>query len=94
MADKLRQIERFVELLGHQFDEGPLKDAKEVHVADLGAGKGYLTFATHDFLRKRGITGTVGDGTRDEQERVDVGAGEIGADGTDLAGALDQVVDG
>jgi hypothetical protein len=55
MADKLRQIERFVEVLGHCVEDSALKDAKEIRAADLGAGKGYLTFAAHDFFRKRGV---------------------------------------
>jgi len=54
MADKLRQIERFTEILGHLVEASPLRDAKSVHVADLGAGKGYLTFAAHEFFQKRG----------------------------------------
>jgi SAM-dependent methyltransferase len=83
MADKLRQIERFVELLGHSFDEGPLKNSKEVHVADLGAGKGYLTFAAHDFLKKRGIAGTVTgvEQRADLVEKIERVARECGCDG-------------
>ncbi|MEO8351951.1 MAG: SAM-dependent methyltransferase [Chthoniobacteraceae bacterium] len=54
MADKLRQIERFVELLGHQVAGSSLAAAKELRAADLGAGKGYLTFAAYDFFRKGG----------------------------------------
>jgi Methyltransferase domain len=54
MADKLRQIERYVEILGHLVTAGPLRDAKSVNVADLGAGKGYLTFAAYDYFRVRG----------------------------------------
>jgi SAM-dependent methyltransferase len=55
MADKLRQIERFVEVLGHLVADSPLKDAPEVRAADLGAGKGYLTFAAYEFFRSRGV---------------------------------------
>ena len=55
MADKLRQIQRFTELLGHLLDDSPLRERRELRVLDLGAGKGYLTFATHAFLRSRGI---------------------------------------
>ena len=59
MADKLRQVERFVEILGHLVEESPLRDAKRVQVCDMGAGKGYLTFATHDFFQKRGAVAEV-----------------------------------
>jgi hypothetical protein len=55
MADKLRQVERFVEILGHLVDGCALRDAKEVRVCDMGAGKGYLTFATHEFFSTHGV---------------------------------------
>lgn len=58
-ADKLRQIERFTELLGHLFDDSSLRNRREVRVVDMGAGKGYLTFATYDFFRVRGIAAHV-----------------------------------
>ncbi|MEQ1854322.1 MAG: methyltransferase, partial [Chthoniobacteraceae bacterium] len=59
MADKLRQVERFVELLGHLVDGSELRDARAVRVCDMGAGKGYLTFAAHAFFRNRGIEAEV-----------------------------------
>ena len=59
MADKLRQVERFVEILGHLVDGSPLRDATAVRVCDMGAGKGYLTFATHEFFRARGVAAEV-----------------------------------
>jgi hypothetical protein len=55
MADKLRQIERYVEILGHLAKASPLAEAKSIDAADLGAGKGYLTFAAHDYFRNRGV---------------------------------------
>ena len=59
MADKLRQVERFVEILGHLVDGCALREAKDVRVCDMGAGKGYLTFATHEFFRARGVAANV-----------------------------------
>jgi SAM-dependent methyltransferase len=59
MADKLRQIERFTELLGHLVADSPLAGRDSLQVLDLGAGKGYLTFATHAFFRDRGVTAEV-----------------------------------
>jgi hypothetical protein len=53
MADKLRQIERFVEILGHLVEESPLQNATEVSACDMGAGKGYLTFAAYEYFRRR-----------------------------------------
>ncbi len=59
MADKLRQIERFTELLGHLVDDSLLRDRREIRVVDMGAGKGYLTFATCAFFRARGVAANV-----------------------------------
>jgi len=50
MQDKFRQINRYVEIV-----EGVLKTVKlpaDFHVADMGSGKGYLTFALYDHLKK------------------------------------------
>lgn len=55
MARKWKQINKFVEVFSHALDASPLASAKEVRVADFGAGKGYLTFAVHDHLRQRGV---------------------------------------
>ncbi len=59
MAGKLRQIERFTELLGHLVADSPLRLRRELRMLDLGAGKGYLTFAAHAFFRARGIDAVV-----------------------------------
>jgi SAM-dependent methyltransferase len=60
LADKLRQIQRFTELLGHLLDDSPLlRERRELRILDMGAGKGYLTFAAHVFLRSRGIAADV-----------------------------------
>ncbi len=83
MADKLRQIERFTELLGHLVDDSPLRDRREVRVVDMGAGKGYLTFATHEFFRARGVSANV-TGVELREELVDLANGvakDVGADG-------------
>jgi SAM-dependent methyltransferase len=70
MADKLRQIERYVEILGHLVSNGPLREAKSINVADLGAGKGYLTFAAYDYFRTRGVEVRM-TGVESRQELVD-----------------------
>lgn len=54
--DKWKQINRFVETLGKLFDNSLLKDKKELNIVDMGAGKGYLTFAAFDYFKNtRGI---------------------------------------
>lgn len=50
MADKHRQIHKFVELLHHLVAEATLPHDRPVEIADMGCGKGYLTFATHDYF--------------------------------------------
>jgi SAM-dependent methyltransferase len=50
MSRKWKQINRFVEVFSSALAASPLVDAKAVHVADFGSGKGYLTFAIHDYL--------------------------------------------
>ena len=50
MARKWKQINKFVEVLDHALESSPLKGASQVRVVDFGSGKGYLTFAVHDYL--------------------------------------------
>jgi len=53
MRDKFRQIERFVDLLAAAVRESQLDGARRpLTVFDMGAGKGYLTFAAYDYLRR------------------------------------------
>lgn len=51
--DKYRQINRYVEILAPLVGELPNSSAKDgaLRVVDMGAGKGYLTFALYDYLR-------------------------------------------
>jgi hypothetical protein len=54
MARKWRQINKFVEVLGHAIALSPLasrETTQPVRVLDFGAGKGYLTFAVHHHLQ-------------------------------------------
>ena len=54
MARKWRQINKFVEILGHALGQSPLAardPAQPIRVLDFGAGKGYLTFAVHHYLQ-------------------------------------------
>ena len=51
MQDKYKQINRYVEII-----EGIIKDVdlpNDFTVADMGSGKGYLTFALYDYLHTK-----------------------------------------
>lgn len=50
MARKWKQINKFIEVFAHALDSSTLADAQQLHVADFGCGKGYLTFAIHQWL--------------------------------------------
>src|SRR5437762_6163450 len=50
MGDKLRQINRFVETVAGLYSSSPLAGREEISVVDMGAGKGYLTFAIYDYF--------------------------------------------
>ena len=51
MARKWKQINKFVEVFAHALARSPLADAQQLRVVDFGAGKAYLSFAVHDWLR-------------------------------------------
>lgn len=58
MADKYRQINKYLEII-----EGLLLSVdtkKEIHIVDMGSGKGYLTFALYDYLvNTKGFKATI-----------------------------------
>jgi len=53
MGNKYRQVHHFIEALA------PILKAtspgETLHIVDMGCGKGYLTFALHQFLRENGL---------------------------------------
>lgn len=51
MSRKWKQINKFIEVFDHALASAPLAAAQSLRVADFGSGKGYLTFAMHDYLR-------------------------------------------
>lgn len=60
MGDKLRQINKFVEIVAGLYDSSPLKGREALSVVDVGSGKGYLTFALYDYLNNvRGVRASV-----------------------------------
>ncbi|RYY75569.1 MAG: SAM-dependent methyltransferase [Gammaproteobacteria bacterium] len=50
MSRKWKQINRFIEVLSNAIVNTGLADREQVHIADFGSGKAYLTFAVHDYL--------------------------------------------
>jgi SAM-dependent methyltransferase len=50
MKDKYLQLNRYIELLEPEIKK--LKTSGTFKVADMGSGKGYLTFALYDYLQK------------------------------------------
>lgn len=50
MSRKWKQINKFIEIFDRALMASRLRDATEVRVVDFGSGKGYLTFAVHDYL--------------------------------------------
>jgi len=49
--DKWRQINKYLEIIQGLLRQQPLP--QEAHIADMGSGKGYLTFALYDFLQRQ-----------------------------------------
>lgn len=52
MSAKWKQINKFLEIFAGALRDSGLADAARARVADFGSGKGYLTFAMHDYLRR------------------------------------------
>jgi hypothetical protein len=50
MSRKWKQINRFIEVLSRAIINTGLSEQQEIHIADFGSGKAYLTFAVHDYL--------------------------------------------
>jgi len=60
MSRKWKQINKFIEVFAHALASSPLAEAKQLNVIDFGSGKGYLTFAIHDWLRhSKGVNAQV-----------------------------------
>ena len=53
MARKWKQINKFVEVMSHALESAGLGAEAPLNIVDFGAGKGYLTFALHDYLRRQ-----------------------------------------
>jgi hypothetical protein len=51
MSRKWKQINKFIEVFAAALARSSLAEQQQIHVVDFGSGKGYLTFAIHDWLR-------------------------------------------
>ena len=51
MSNKWKQINKFIEVFSQSLEVSPLDKNTPLNVVDFGSGKGYLTFAIHDYLR-------------------------------------------
>lgn len=52
MARKWKQINKFIEIFSHAYEQIELKD-DSIKIVDFGSGKGYLTFALYDYLQQQ-----------------------------------------
>jgi Methyltransferase domain len=60
MARKWKQINKFIEVFAHALKNSSLADSPVLRVVDFGAGRAYLSFALHDWLRhSQGLTAEV-----------------------------------
>ncbi len=58
MANKFKQINKFVELFHTSLEKTGLAAKADLRVLDFGAGKGYLSFAIDHYLRARPLANT------------------------------------
>lgn len=52
-GDKFKQINKFVEIVGAHIAKTDLPKSEKIRIHDMGAGKGYLTFALYDHLANK-----------------------------------------
>lgn len=53
MSKKWKQINKFIEIFAKALKDAAIEASQEpLHIVDFGAGKGYLTFAIHDYLHR------------------------------------------
>ena len=51
MSRKWKQINKFIEIFSQAIEQSQQLKNKPINVVDFGSGKGYLTFAMHDYLQ-------------------------------------------
>lgn len=68
--NKFRQINKYVEILSSLIKQLPNNDG--LKIADMGSGKGYLTFALYDYLNANSYTGLKVTGVEFRQDMVEL----------------------
>ncbi len=53
MSRKWKQINKFLEIFAGALQHAQLENQQSLSVVDFGSGKGYLTFAVHDFITQQ-----------------------------------------
>ncbi|MFI5358113.1 MAG: class I SAM-dependent methyltransferase, partial [Opitutales bacterium] len=100
MAPKFRQIQKFTELIAQLADEAALPADRPWEIADMGCGKGYLTFAVAALLgdraRVRGLERRADLVALDNQVARQCGCANltfaVGEIGTSTAAPLDLLI--
>ncbi|MGQ9662945.1 MAG: class I SAM-dependent methyltransferase [Kiritimatiellia bacterium] len=95
LARRRRQVERYVEILSHLAKQCKWQKTREIVIADMGCGSGYLTFAAWQLFRR--VLGwpvrVIGVEVREELARkANQIAGQIKAEGLEfVSGAIQSV---
>jgi Methyltransferase domain len=72
MSRKWKQINKFIEVLSTAIQQTGLDKRHQLHIADFGSGKAYLTFAVHDYVSENLGVNTQVTGVELRQNLVDL----------------------
>ncbi|MBC7701118.1 SAM-dependent methyltransferase [Aquabacterium sp.] len=84
MSRKWKQINKFIEVFSSALASSQLAKSPNIHVVDFGSGKGYLTFAIHDYLANSLALNAQVTGVDLKQDMVELGntaASKLGLQG-------------
>ena len=70
MSDKYKQINKYIELLAPYLND--FSKFESIHFADMGSGKGYLTFALYDYLANKLKINTKATGVEYREDMVNL----------------------
>lgn len=69
---KFRQIANFVEIIDRDIGDFVESADRPISILDLGCGKGYLTFATYDYVANRARHQPIGQGIDIKENVIDI----------------------